>query len=220
MVFQVLARGALVAALALVPTSAAVRADVFGFIGITANDPSLASIAAGEAQLSVEVIDAGGGQVLFTLRNDGPHASFIRNIYFDDSEGTLGSLAAIDNSDPGVEFAPGGSPSDVPGAVDIGFTSDFHATATQPGSQNGVNETGESVGILFHIAPGSTFDDVLDSMYFGQLRVGLHVQGFEGGFSEGFVSGLVATPEPATLALALIALAILTGAAYRRRAAI
>ena len=76
------------------------RAATYGFQCITNN--SLTDAAIGEAQLFVDVTDPGGDQVLFTFINDGPEASSITDVYFDD--GALLGLAAIDNSDPGVSF--------------------------------------------------------------------------------------------------------------------
>ncbi len=72
----------------------------FSFSNISANIVGDAAI--GEAQLTVEVTDAGNGQVSFLFDNAGPLASSITDVYFDD--GSLLGIASIVN-DPGlVEF--------------------------------------------------------------------------------------------------------------------
>jgi hypothetical protein len=66
-------------------------AAVLGFGCITNNLPGDCLIA--EAQLTVDVTDPGGGQVLFTFSNSGPDDSSITDVYFDD-----GSLLDIASS--------------------------------------------------------------------------------------------------------------------------
>ncbi len=184
----------------------------FDFSAITANDPSGNAQAAAEAQLKLIVTETPAGQVLFTFQNNGPEAMFIADIYFDDNAGVLDSLVGIDNSDPGVNFTTTGAPPNLPSGNTVGFASDYDVHASNPSATHGVNP-GESVGVLFDLAPGMSLNDVVMAIGNGSLLVGVHVQGFAGGFSE----SLIATPEPATVALALVALAIGGVFAYRRR---
>ncbi len=184
----------------LIPLQA--NASLYNFFNITNNDAGDAAI--GEAQLSVDVTDPGGNQVLFTFLNIGPEASSIADVYFDDNSGQLLSIASIDNSFSGVSFSEGASPGNLPGGNTIGFISDFSADSDPPAQPNGVNP-GEELGVLFNLAGGSSFANVIGGMNSSDLLVGIHVQGFASGGSESFV-----TPIPPTvllLASSLIGLA-------------
>lgn len=172
----------------------------YSFEAITSN--SIADTAIGESQLFVAVSNPGGGQALFTFVNDGPYASSICDVYFDD--GTLLGIATIDDSDDGVSFSQLASPGDLPGgnSLDPPFetTAGFLADSDPPVQPMGVNP-GEELGILFDLQSGSTFDDVLADLQTGELRIGIHVQGFEDGESESFVNdGVIPTPGALLLA--------------------
>jgi hypothetical protein len=75
-----------------------------------------------------------------------------------------------------------------------------------PAQPLGVN-AGESLGIIFNFMPGETIPDVVDEQTSGELRVGIHVQGFAFGGSESFVN--VPVPEPTGLALFAAAAGVL-----------
>ena len=171
--------------------------------------------AIGAAQTSVDVSDAGGGQVLFTFHNAGPAASSIADVYFDD--GSLLALAFIVNG-PGVSFSQGASPPDLPGGNNASppftVTAGFSADSDAPVQPNGVNP-GEALGIRFTLQGGASYLDVLDDLADGSLRIGIHVQGFATGGSESFVN----VPEPGALALLAVALAALTARESSRRRA-
>jgi hypothetical protein len=190
------------------------------------------------AQFSVNVTDAGSGQVLFTFANAGPVASFIGDVYFDDGT-LLGIAQVIDGT--GVDFEQGASPGDLPGGnalnPDFETTAGFNADA-EPGAANGVNP-GENVGILFNLINGKTFADTIAAIEAGiactgfgadpggncdnTLRIGIHVQGIG---TTGQSDALVLTgepdipdtevPEPATLMLLGTGLGIV-GAKVRNR---
>jgi len=178
---------ALVSLLTIVVPAQAQTTIQLGFANITATNAGDAAI--GEAQLFVDVTDAGSGEVLFTFYNTGPEDSSITDVYFDD--GSLLGIALIDNSDPGVSFSQGASPANLPGANNaippFQTTAGFSADSDAPVQQNGVNPT-ESLGIHFGLVAGRTFDDVLADLTSGDLRIGIHVQGFESGGSEAFVN--------------------------------
>ena len=165
---------------------------------------SLANCATGEAQVSLEVTDAMNNQVLFKFTNTGPNASFISDIYFDNDNGTnvgttLLSIASLQNS-MGVDFDfPINGNGDLPGGNTVGFnTTGSGAMAleaqNEPGAANGINNNGEMLGILFNLVMGKGFSDVVSELANGDLRVGIHVQGFGGGGSESFVNAPVPVP--------------------------
>ena len=188
-----------------------VNFGTYGFGNISNNNVGDALI--GEAQLLVDVLaDAlGDNQVIFQFRNIGPDASSITDVYFDN--GTLLGIASIDNGDPGVSFSQHATPGNLPAAnmIDPPFetTAGFSADSDAPPQPLGVNP-GEMVGITFDLQGGGTVQDILDELADGRIRIGIHVQGFDGGGSESFVH----VPEPTTLILVALGA---TGIIGRRR---
>lgn len=182
-----------------------------GFYCITNN--LAGDCAIGEAQMSVDVTDIGGGQVSFLFSNAGPSASSITDIYFDD--GTLLGIASV-NSGPGTDFAQGASPPNLPGADNVSppfqVTAGFLADSDPPVQPNGANP-GEWVEIIFDLDGGGTFADVIDELTTGELRIGIRVQGYASGGSESLIN--VPVPEAGTIGLLGAGLAAL---AARRRA--
>ncbi|MDY6837240.1 MAG: PEP-CTERM sorting domain-containing protein [Thermodesulfobacteriota bacterium] len=178
-----------------------VHAIPFGFNNITNNKATDAAI--GEAQLWVDVTEDAGGGALFTFHNTGPAPSSICDVFFDD--GTLLGIASIDNSSSGVSFSnpdnsevlPGGNTLFPPFVTTAGFSAD----SDPPKQPNGVNPR-EYLGILFDLQDGGEFSDVLAELASGELRIGIHVQGFDSGGSESFINDPGSpVPEPATMLL-------------------
>lgn len=193
------------------------QAVTYGFDCITGNMAGDCSI--GEAQLTVDVTDAGSGQVLFTFNNSGPDALSITDVYFDDgSSASISGIASIDNSDPGVDFSLDAAPPDLPGGNSI--TPAFNATvgltadSNPPTQPNGVNP-GESLGILVDLNDGVSYVDLLSDIVSGDLRIGIHVQGYDTGGSESFINNV---PVPAAVWLFGSGLLGLVGVARRKRA--
>lgn len=171
--------------------------------------------AIGEAQLAVEVTDLGGGQVLFSFSNAGPAASSITDVYFDDGTllGIAGLIDADDDAlgsfgDSGVDFSQNASPPDLPGGNTVGFqtTAGFLADSDPPAQPSGVNPL-ETLGVVFDLQFGGTFADIVSELATGELRIGIHVQGFATGGSESFVN--LPVPEPGTAALLGLGLGLL-----------
>jgi len=169
-------------------------ASTFGFDCLTGNRSGDCGI--GESQLSVEVSDLGGGDVLFHFRNAGPEPSAISEIYFDD--GSLLDLSTLTNGD-GVDFRRDATPPNLPGGEDavppFVVTEGFLAESSEPPPLNGVGP-GEWVKIEFALQAGRTFDDVLAELGAGTLRIGVHVIGFASGGSESFINEPAPVPAP------------------------
>jgi len=167
--------------------------------------------AIGEAQLTVEITDQGGGVVRFRFRNLGPAASVISEVYFDD--GSLLVLSSVIDG-PGVDFEQDANPPNLPGGAmavpPFVVTQGFLAEAVPSPAMNGVGPS-QWVAIEFTLQGGQTYADVLSELGSGALRIGIHVIGFDSEGSESFIN----VPEvgPTSL-LAVGALGLL---ALRRR---
>jgi hypothetical protein len=201
-------RTVIFAALVVLPASA-LQATSLGSDCITHN--LAADCAIGEAQLTLDVLDVGGGQVVFHFENQGPNAATVASIYVDDSNSRLDRISDLIGS-VGVSFREGGSPKNLPGGNGnpLRFRDDFRAAAKNSPSQNGIG-SGEWLDILFDLKGGNTFADVIADLTSGDmidaaLRVGVHVVGYTSEGSESFVSAI---PEPGTAALVALGLVAL-----------
>lgn len=148
----------------------------------------------------VDVTD-GEGTAAFTFYNQSTFDCSIARIYFDD-----GSLLGVDEiiDGPGTNFekafpGPGNLPNG--GLLTPPFVADreFNIGAVNPPPENGVNSipAGEWVKIRFDLVGGGNLQGVINELYSGELRVGLHIISFPDGSSE----SAILTPEPATICL-------------------
>ena len=191
----------------------------YGFYNITHNNAMAAMD--GEANLLVEVIDL-GAQVQFKFTNNS--SSSLTDVYFDD--GTLLGIASITDSGPGVAFSAGGSPPNLPGgntaSPSFATTAGFLADSDPAVSPNGVS-SGEWVTITFDLIDGKTYADTIAALALpngggtGDLRIGVHVQSYAGGYSESFINNPAPVPEAETYAMMLAGLGLVGWAARRRR---
>lgn len=206
---SVLAAAIFIALASTAPATAA----TFGFDCITSNHAS--DCATGEAQLRVEVTDAGSGKVDFKFINLGPKPSSITDLYWDDDK-LLATILSITNTPGLVKFSTGASPGNLPGGrnLDPDFVTSkgLLADSDSPVSKNGVGPN-ESVVVRMSLLSGNSFADVLADLANGSLRIGINVQGLgkEECGSESFVNEPKVIPEPASaglLAVGLLALAL------------
>ncbi len=216
----------------------------FGFGCITGN--SVDSCAAGEAQLSLDVNDLGGGQVSFVISNSGPLPSSVANLYVQDDLALLGAVVSVSQNSL-VDFELGGEPPVLPGGTNVGFQVDGSFAAMNPKPQWGVNP-GESLTVVYDIG-GASFASLVAAIQAESLRFGLHVIaiqppcgekgedlrssssfGDEGDWDDGEVGGdgdcdfsesFVNNPEPTSVPepslLTLLGGALAAGALIRRR---
>lgn len=157
----------------------------------------------GEAQFSMELIEVSSTEVQFVFRNSGPIASSITDIYFDNGlpvTSSLLSISSIDNSSVGVSFSAGATPHNISGGNDIDFdvTNGLSLDSDPAVQPNGINP-GEYLGVSLL---ASSYNDVLNDLNSGVLRVGLRAQGFADGSSESYVNGISVIPVPASILLA------------------
>ena len=224
----VLSKGlALGVMLALAANSSAwANSMTYGFDCIS--DNNIADCTTGESQLTVTVLDdtmssdVNAGQVGFLFENSGPNASSITDVYFED--GTLLGIASIVDDGIDVAFSQNASPGDLPSGNDasppFSATAGFTADSDPPAQPKGVNP-GEELLIVFDLIGGQTWQDTIDALATdpnleGSLRIGIHVQGFDGGGSESFVNG-PPVPEPTTMLLSSLGLAGVFGYSWRRQ---
>ncbi len=181
------------------------RAEKYLFSNITNNNPINAAL--GESTLWMDVNAVGDNQVSFTFSNSNTNSRspVITQLYWDGnplssylSFNRFGSSTGIANFKQvrnGV--LPGGN-----GSL-INFTVDYQVDAINPRPTNGIGG-GETLALNFNLMNGTKFNNILDQLSTGALRVGMHVQAFSDGGSEGFINrksnpSVQAAPEPITL---------------------
>jgi hypothetical protein len=192
-----------------------------GFQAITLNNPD--NVAAGEAQLSVEIV-AGvqAGTIDFTFYNAAGVSSVITEILFEDLTGLFDftGVAGTTYQDTGVWFEGSAKDGNLMGNQ---FVVTSWLDATNPSPVWGINE-GEQLSMSLVLASDKTFEDVMEVMSTDPagFRIGLHVQSIgEDEGSEKFVNtppgGGGEVPEPFTVGLLGMGLAAFAGSRLRSR---
>jgi len=196
----------LVACLGLCVTTAQ-AVITYSFVGTNSNLAS--DVAIGEAQLTVEVSKpfAATEQTLFTFINSGPEASYISDVLFFDGVllSPIGSLIDADETFGGltqdfdVNFSEGSNQSsNFESKFDLVSDYSVVGEGSKDGSAaNGVHP-GQSLGVLFDLTTGSTFDEVIAGLDSGTILIGIKVQGFASGGSERFTNII---PAPGAMLL-------------------
>jgi hypothetical protein len=211
---------------------------VYHFTNITNNNAT--DVATGIAQMWVDVTDGGTTTIdsntfnvaNFTFYNDGPNASSITDLYFDD--GSLLNFGSVIDG-PGTSFTVGASPGELPGGGGWNWNQEggmhFSVDSDEPPPESGVNPD-EYVTIRFVLQDGLDYSDTIaaiDASFAnlyqdipGALRVGIHVQAFDGDGSESFVTApsrgfIPVVPEPGTMAMWALGLALCGTTGYFRR---
>ena len=173
--------------------SASAETIEMSFYRVSEKPTGLNDAATPQFRVSVSDVLGNTSQALFAFFNNGPIASSITDIYFDD--GTPGALFQIArlNEMPGVDFEVGAKPGNLPGAKhadpDFEVSSALLSADSEPKSQpNGINP-GETLGVLVDLLNGASFQTIKASLAGRDpLRVGIHVQGFGDGSSASYVS--------------------------------
>ncbi len=206
-------------------------AATFQFDVITSDDPSGVAGQVGSEAFLLEVskvINPGGDpeQALFTFKAlSGSYTYtgfFIDGVYFYDGA-LLGIAELVEDPAEQVAFTEGATPGHLSG-IDLdshklvtGYqlaplaSSDADATI----AVNGIH-VGESLGVLFDLQSGKTYDDVIAGMIEGSIIVGIKAQGFGlDDFSEEFTA--VHAPAPGALLLGSLGVGIV-GLLRKRKA--
>ncbi len=197
-------------------------AEEFGFYAITRNSAANALII--EEQLVVDVTAHVDG-AFFSFRNEGPEASSITRIFFDDNEADryLNVIESLELGS-GVNFAIGGKKKNIPAgrrATPSFVATDYKRLSAQglpPLAPDGVGP-GEQLGMVISLAGGS-FSELIDALEVGELRIGMHVQAFKDGRSAAAISGpppIGSPPVPVPGAAALGAIGLFVMGIYSRR---
>lgn len=203
--------------------AAALGSTTYSFYNITHNNTT--NEADGEANLKVEVIElTNPNQVRFQFTNNS--TSSLTDVYFDD--GSLLGISSITDSGTGVSFSQGATPKDLPGGNDkkyvnptFNVTTGFSADSDAPVAPNGVTN-GEWLAIDFNLINGKTYSNVLSALALpnnggtGDLRIGVHVQGFANGGSESFINNVSPVPEADAWAMMVAGLGLVGFMARRR----
>lgn len=189
-----------VSAVALLLASSGNAASLGAFSCITNNDSGNCAI--GEAQISADL----DGNVL-TITMSGTDAAVIDQIFVEGAGVTGGSF--LDGTGI-VQFSGLAIGGNLPGGNTIGFDTDYNFAASRPAPRWGIgyhsqDRTAVQIGQFTLTGDGDLSD----------LRIGVHVIGYENGGSESFATA-TPVPEPSA-ALTFVAGMLVASRALRRR---
>ncbi len=144
-------------------------------------------------EFGADITETNGG-VRFEFYNNSTTPSSINKLYFEN--GPLDGIAYLDPG-TGTAFELQASNTQFPGGniLTPAFYSAYTLDSGPLTRMNGI-DPGEYTAVIFDLAADAGFEDVLEQLYEGTFRFGIHVLG--GGSS---TSGVNMIPEPATLIL-------------------
>jgi hypothetical protein len=185
------------AALALCAGTAAANADTveLSFYRITSN--SGVNI---ESQLHCVMSEVNPTTVSFKFTNAVGVNSSVTEVYFDDGPFLQVAPTILQF---GTNFTGGGAnPPNLPGGETLSppfnATQIFSADATGNPS-NGISTASDWLDMHFTLVSGKTFQDVVDALISGEMRVGMHVRSIgPSQDSDGFVNNPLLVPLPAS----------------------
>ena len=188
--------------------STSVLATTYNFIGVNANEVNVSN------QLSLDVNQIGNSVDFKFINASGGEDVFVGAIYFDFLNANLFTDLDQTNSFGTVSFT-GITPSkkNFPEGNGINFSTDAFGDRNG-GADNGIN-IGENLILTALLSPGANINALLQS---GGLRVGLHIQGYESGGSDSYVTtpnGPSEVPLPA--AAWLFGSALIGFAGFKRK---
>lgn len=158
------------------------------------------------------------GRVDFTFYNNGPISSSITDVYWESTYAPYINFAL----DPAY-FHSGGnasnpwdfsaSPGELSGGQNAQFTAAGGGTAdsSPPPTANGV-QVNENIRFNFALAESVTYASLIEALYTGDLRLGIHVQSQAGDGSASYLTtNPAAVPIPPAAALGLLGMACAAG---------
>lgn len=186
-----------------------VSADVVN-IGFTRVAPANAPVNPA-AQFLCVLSDSVPGSATFRFTNNVGIASSISEIFYDyDPAAITGEALLLQN---GTQFSAGGAnPGNLPGGG--GLTPPFVAVAmfsadAQGNPSVGIDLASDWLEMRFTLAPNRTFQDVVNDLNSGELRIGLHVRSIgTSGDSDAFVNTAQVIPLPPAVWAGLSGLAL------------
>jgi hypothetical protein len=197
---------------------AAANTFALPFAGI-AGDPT--DIGIGESQFKWNYVDIGAGQVEFLFSNNGPIASAITTILFDDVDPRILQFSRLDEI-AGVNYSEAKNLNLVGNS--IGFVAEFGYNPSTPHPIVNAINPGDLLGIVFDLVEGVTFSDLeaaLNGASGQTLQIGIHAQAFPNGGSAKFLNEMklpvTEVPEPSALGLVMCGIVSLIGMGGVRR---
>ncbi len=178
-------------------------AATFGFTSTSASTAADAAI--GEAQFFMDLLDESARQVRFDLRNTGPTASSITEVFFEDRGGELepvfASVTPVTVAGSGVTFAKTGTTSALVFSElfePFTVTPELTLTATAPVVTNGIGP-GESLRLVGNLTDDIVTSQLMSRLENGTVRVALRAQGFPDGGTATFLNNTTSVVTPSVL---------------------
>lgn len=142
-------------------------------------------------------------RVVFTFSNSAAIASSISEIYYDNRNSAPLQSLLSPLQQTGCHFTAGSaSPGNLPGGNAIGFNATRAFSADAVGNPSvGLDTAADRLSMTFQLKSGFTFNNVVNALNNGDLRLGLHVRAINPpqspcDWSDSFVSTVAVVPLP------------------------